>query len=162
MIIGFLVLINPYPIMHIADLNNYNYLISENTNETEINLSFDKSYINNYYSKGFSTVFLNLYTNEFKNNETIENISALQLGNCYFSVDKLAYSMSFVVSENCFYENVEHIITINKTDNLIINKIELEYEGSDYKNKTTKEFIQLFSLLVILFSIIITLFVLKR
>ncbi len=148
--------------MHIADLNNYNYLVIEDTNETEINLIFDKRYINNYHSSGFSNVFLNLYTDEFKKNETIENIIALQLGNCYFPVDSLAYTMSFVISENCFYEDITHKIIINKTNDLMINKIELEYIGSNYENGAIKESIQWFSLLIILFSIIITLFVLKR
>ncbi len=162
MIMGFLLFLNPYSVMHIADLNNYNYLIAEDTNESAINFTFDRKYISEYFDGVHNQVFINLYVDEFKNNETIENISSLELNDCYYSFDELAYQMSFVVAENCLNDGLNQTIAINKTSDLKINKIKLEYKGSNYETTTPIRFIQLFSLLIILLSIIVTMLTIEK
>lgn len=107
-------------------------ILFENTAYNNFNFNFDNRDITQCYKDNFNYCFINLYIDEFKNNETVEKIENFQINKCYYAVDELSYQMSFYFDKNCL-EDLNQEIKINKTSSLTINKIEIEYIGFDRK-----------------------------
>lgn len=155
LVLGLIVIMNPYSVLSIVSNNNNNYLIVNNLENESINFTFNREFITDYYnSEDYYLCLLNLYIDEFKNNETIENIESVQWGNCYYNVNDLSYTMSFILDENCLYDGDEQQILINKTGGLMINRVEIEYYGVDYKYKFLLNLIIMMGLLIIFAAIL--------
>ena len=121
-------------------------LFLNNTN-LSYSFDFDKIDITKCYVNNFNECYINLYIDEFKNNETLENIYYFELNDCYYKTNELTYEMSFIFDKTCINQQQQNIY-INKTNNLFINKIEIEYIGF---NRYTFSFSSVLNYLVFFF-----------
>lgn len=116
-------------------------IVGNNITNSSFNFQFTKSIIKNCYSNlEKHKCFINLYINEFKNNNTIKELKSINFNNNnYYINNEYSYKMSFIIDKQDFnfslfslYYTDNQNIVFNKTTDLIIDKIEIEYYGTKY------------------------------
>jgi len=165
-ILGMVFFLNSTQILFLIDNKEQTLVLFEdiNTTNTTVNLEFNFSsdYISKIYkiSEGDKLYqnYLNVFIDEFKDNTTNETLSYVQLNsNLYIPVNK-SYQISCMIIEDTLDEDYQ-TIEIEKSDDLVIDKITLEYRGADYeKREQYNTSVFLLSLLIIFFGILLGLY----
>lgn len=107
--------------------------------ESLYNLTFNftkNSVYSNYdisNGKRLYTSYLNVYSTELLDNSSIENIMSIQLNNNVYVPSVKKYEYSLTIDDGTLNEDIQRL-SINKTSNLTIDKITLNYRGIDYQN----------------------------
>ena len=127
-----------------------NEIIDENLSSFDLTFIFSERDITKCYENNYNECFINLYIDEFKNNETVENITSIDFNNNYYKVDELSYKMSFIFNKNDLNKNIQYL-HINKTGTLNINKVEVEYIGF---NRDTFSFSNILGMFLLFFCLI--------
>lgn len=159
---GVLLLINSIQIIHLIDNKQHSLILFENTTDTSFAFNFDKDYISKIYkiSEGEKIYknYLNLYTDEFKDNTTIYNLTAIQLNNDLYIPENKSYHISCMLIEDTL-KDLKQEIELTKSAGLKIDKITLEYKGADYSKKEMYEWaIFLLVMLIICLGILLGLY----
>lgn len=160
-LIGVILLLNPLSTVKLLSTSHQNIeLFSNLTNETttlNLQFEFDPDYITKYSTisngeKLYHT-YLNVFCNEFKDNSTNESLTSLTLNNNFYLPTNKSYETSLVITEETLnpYSNIQHL-TIEKSANLTIDKVTLEYIGLNYNNKETYNLLSTTIAIIIIFS----------
>lgn len=145
-------------IFKIIDNEYYERTLFTNINDvsTLVNRSFefDKDYINSIYKidngEKIYLNYINIYCTEFKDNSSIENITSITLNDNLYVPQNKTYQYSMVIIEDSLSSDSNNNILIQKSSDLVIDKITISYIGANYDNKETYDTISLvFSILVL-------------
>jgi len=165
-ILGLIILLNPIQMILLFDNKEQKLTLFENLNSanTTLNLDFNfsKDYISEFYeiSEGEKIYknYLNIYCEEFKDNSTTENLISIQLNDNFYLPTNKSYEISLIILESSLNEESQNL-KIEKSSNLTINKIELEYIGADYSYKDVYDHLAFtISILLIFFGILLGLY----
>jgi hypothetical protein len=151
--------LNPaYPINFIShDWRTVDILTTASNNST-YNFNFTPALIYKYYENLDTNLnfigSLDIYSDELLDNSTIKSIDSITLNNDVGIPVNKSYCYSFVYRQSTLKEY--NTLTINKTSDLDINKIQLVYYGTDseYYNTFKNWFITLY-LCALIFGIVL-------
>lgn len=165
-IIGLILLLNSTQIIFLLDNKEQKMTLFEDLNSTNttlnLNFNFSRDYISKYYEvlddgKIYKN-YLNIYCEEFKDNSTTKNLTSIQFNDNFYLPTNKSYEISLVITKGALNQELQNLI-IEKSSNLTINKIELEYFGADYGKKEIYETsVFLISMLIIFFGIMLSLY----
>lgn len=132
------------------------YTIAENVgiNSTSLNIpfNFSKSYILKDYdiSNGeiIKYTYLNIYIDDFLNNESTGLIPTLKLNNNEFQPVNRTYEYSLDIPQEGL-NRLNQNLTITKSSDTVINRIEMSYYGSEYANTEIIEILTWFITIVL-------------
>lgn len=129
-----------YPIIYnLIDNSENNYIINFN-NSSDFNFSFTENFITEY-----NKTYINIYTEQLKYNNSFV-IEYVSINDCFYTIENKSYITSLKLENFCLNEQLQNI----KIDsNAIINKIEIEYKGTDYNKNYYYSFFKFLPLLFI-------------
>ena len=166
LIFGIIFFLNSTQAIFLIDNKEQSITLFENINTTNttVNLQFNftKDYISKIYviSDGGKIYknYLNFFINDFRDNTTTKNITYFQLNDYLYSTENKSYETSLIIVEETLNKEFQNI-EIEKSTDLVIDKITLEYRGATYDYKNEYDIIIfLLSLLIIFFGIILGLY----
>lgn len=128
-------LLNPaYPVNFISHDYRTMVILDTPSNNSTYYFNFTPSLIYKYYEKLDTNLdfvgSVDIYINEFIDNSSIKNMSAITLNNDVGIPVNKSYCYSFVYRQPTLKDY--NTIILNKSSDLTINKIQLTYYGTDY------------------------------
>jgi hypothetical protein len=157
-ILSAIFILNPMILISIFDnkQQTYNLNISDGLGDSLYNytFTFDKAFISTCsedYSNSKNLCYLNIFIDEFANNNSIKTIQSIKLNkNIYYPINN-SYEYSLNIDLDTINLNNQNLV-INKTSNLAITSAQLTYKGVNYANDEVYANIN-FVLFILLFFI---------